>query len=55
MTESWTYDREHAGHSAARFAEADAIQFAYRRFGSQGRAPLVFFNHFTGTLNDYDP
>jgi pimeloyl-ACP methyl ester carboxylesterase len=38
-----------------RYAEADGITFAYRRFGTPGRVPLVFFNHFMGTLDDHDP
>jgi pimeloyl-ACP methyl ester carboxylesterase len=37
------------------FAEARGIRFAYRRFGRPGRSPLVFFQHFMGTLDDHDP
>lgn len=37
------------------FAEAGGIRFAYRRFGVPGRPPLVFFQHFMGTLDDHDP
>ena len=37
------------------FAEARGIRFAYRRFGQPGRSPLVFFQHFMGTLDDHDP
>jgi pimeloyl-ACP methyl ester carboxylesterase len=37
------------------FTEARGIRFAYRRFGVSGKAPLVFFNHFMGTLDDNDP
>jgi pimeloyl-ACP methyl ester carboxylesterase len=37
------------------YVEADGIRFACRRFGNPGRAPLVFFNHFMGTLDDHDP
>src|SRR5579859_4661587 len=37
------------------FAEARGIRFAYRRFGRPGRPPLVFFQHFMGTLDDHDP
>jgi pimeloyl-ACP methyl ester carboxylesterase len=37
------------------FAEAGGIRFAYRRFGRPGATPLVFFNHFMGTLDDHDP
>jgi pimeloyl-ACP methyl ester carboxylesterase len=37
------------------YAQAGATRFAYRRFGSPGRPPLVFFQHFMGTLDDHDP
>jgi pimeloyl-ACP methyl ester carboxylesterase len=38
-----------------RYAEADGIRFAYRRLGTPGRhRPLVFFQHFMGTLDDHD-
>jgi len=35
--------------------EAGGIRFAYRRLGVPERLPLVFFQHFMGTLDDYDP
>jgi pimeloyl-ACP methyl ester carboxylesterase len=38
-----------------RYAEGGGIRFAYRRFGIPGRPPLVFFQHFMGTLDDHDP
>jgi pimeloyl-ACP methyl ester carboxylesterase len=37
------------------YAEAGGIRFAYRRFGRPERPPLVFFQHFMGTLDDHDP
>src|SRR6266404_7028126 len=37
------------------FVEADGIRFAYRRFGKAGGAPLVFNQHFTGTMDHWDP
>jgi pimeloyl-ACP methyl ester carboxylesterase len=37
------------------YAEGGGIRFAYRRFGLPGRPPLVFFQHFMGTLDDHDP
>jgi pimeloyl-ACP methyl ester carboxylesterase len=44
-------------HDTARthYAEGGGIRFAYRRFGIPGRPPLVFFQHFMGTLDDHDP
>jgi pimeloyl-ACP methyl ester carboxylesterase len=37
------------------FVEANGIRFAYRRFGKPGGAPLVFNQHFRGTLDYWDP
>ena len=45
------------------YAEGGGIRFAYRRFGISAyrrfgvpeRLPLVFFQHFMGTLDDHDP
>ena len=37
------------------FVEANGIRFASRRFGKQGGIPLVFHQHFTGNLDNWDP
>jgi pimeloyl-ACP methyl ester carboxylesterase len=37
------------------FVEANGIRFAYRRFGRAGGVPLVFNQHFTGTMDHWDP
>ena len=37
------------------FVEANGIRFAYRRFGKAGGAPLVFNQHFRGTMDYWDP
>ncbi len=37
------------------FVEANGIRFAYRRFGKKGGVPLVFNQHFTGTMDHWDP
>src|SRR5258706_7622907 len=37
------------------FVEASGIRFAYRRFGKAGGVPLVFNQHFTGTMEHWDP
>jgi pimeloyl-ACP methyl ester carboxylesterase len=37
------------------FVKADGIRFAYRRFGATGGIPLVFLQHFTGTMDSWDP
>ena len=38
-----------------RYVEANGIRFAYRRFGKAGRVPIVFNQHFQGTLDHWDP
>jgi pimeloyl-ACP methyl ester carboxylesterase len=46
----------HAHQTApTRFVEANGIRFAYRRFGKSGGVPLVFNQHFTGTMDHWDP
>ncbi len=37
------------------FVETDGIRFAYRRFGKPDGVPLVFNQHFTGTMDHWDP
>ena len=37
------------------FVEANGIRFAYRHFGKPGGVPLVFNQHFTGTMDHWDP
>jgi pimeloyl-ACP methyl ester carboxylesterase len=39
----------------AQSVEANGIRFAYRRFGKSGGVPLVFNQHFTGTIDHWDP
>jgi pimeloyl-ACP methyl ester carboxylesterase len=37
------------------FVEANGVRFAYRRFGTPDGVPLVFNQHFTGTMDHWDP
>ena len=37
------------------FVEANGIRFAYRRFGNTAGVPLIFNQHFTGTMDHWDP
>src|SRR5882757_8326878 len=37
------------------FVEANGIRFAYRRFGNAVGVPLIFNQHFTGTMDHWDP
>jgi pimeloyl-ACP methyl ester carboxylesterase len=36
-------------------AAADGTNYAYRRFGKAGTVPVVFFMHFRGNLDNWDP
>src|SRR5438105_15083533 len=50
MTNNYTH------HTApTQFVEAGSIRFAYRRFGAKIDIPLLFFMHFTGTMDHWDP
>src|SRR4029077_20895951 len=37
------------------FLEANGIRFAYRRFGKANGVPLVFNQHYIGTMDYWDP
>jgi hypothetical protein len=37
------------------FVEANGIRFAHRRFGKTGGVPLVFSQHYIGTMDYWDP
>lgn len=37
------------------FLRASSERYAYRRFGSGSRLPLLCLQHFTGTLDNWDP
>src|ERR1700682_1059204 len=37
------------------FVEANGIRFAYRRFGKANGVPLVFCQHYLGTMDYWDP
>src|SRR6478752_371338 len=37
------------------FLEANGLRYAYRRFGQGSGLPLLCLQHFTGTLDNWDP
>src|SRR5512134_3399716 len=37
------------------FVEAAGVRYAYRRFGPAEGVPLLFLQHFTGTMDFWDP
>jgi pimeloyl-ACP methyl ester carboxylesterase len=45
----------HHQTAPTQFVEANGIRFAYRRFGKATGVPLVFNQHFTGTMDHWDP
>ena len=47
---------QHSHQTApTQFVEAKGIRFAYRRFGKTGGVPLVFNQHYLGTMDYWDP
>ena len=38
-----------------RFADAGGVRFAYRTLGAIDGVPLLFLQHFTGTMDSWDP
>ena len=46
---------ELSGTAPTKFVEAGGITYAYRRFGKEGGVPLVLLQHFTGTMDMWDP
>lgn len=41
--------------TATQFVVVDGVRLAYRRFGKSGGVPLVFFQHFVGNIDSWDP
>jgi hypothetical protein len=37
------------------YVDANVIRFAYRRFGKPNGVPLLFNQHYTGTMDHWDP
>src|SRR2546428_3536896 len=37
------------------FLQVNGLRYAYRRFGKGAGRPLLFLQHFTGTLDNWDP
>ena len=46
---------ERAETTPTRFVTAGAVRFAYRRFGKPSPTPLLFLQHFRGSLDNWDP
>ena len=41
--------------AVTQFLEVGQLRYAFRRFGDGPSAPLLFLQHFTGTLDNWDP
>src|SRR6266850_6320310 len=41
--------------ATTQFLQVGSERYAYRRFGSGSRLPLLCLQHFTGTLDNWDP
>jgi pimeloyl-ACP methyl ester carboxylesterase len=52
MSTAWTIGNTSA---PTQFLQAGDETYAYRRFGSGPGLPLLFLQHFTGTLDNWDP
>jgi pimeloyl-ACP methyl ester carboxylesterase len=37
------------------FQDIGGVSLAYRHFGKEGAPPVVCLQHFTGTINNFDP
>ena len=37
------------------FQDIGGVSLAHRHFGREGAPPVVCFQHFTGTMNNFDP
>jgi pimeloyl-ACP methyl ester carboxylesterase len=37
------------------FIDVNGTKYAYRSFGAEGTMPLILLQHFTGTIDDWDP
>ncbi|MBL0740713.1 alpha/beta fold hydrolase [Chryseolinea lacunae] len=37
------------------YVDVKGVKFAYRSFGKQGGIPIIFLQHFTGTMDNWDP
>lgn len=42
-------------NAPTQYIDANGTLYAYRRFGKKGDIPIVGFQHFTGTLDNWDP
>jgi hypothetical protein len=46
---------ELSAYAPTSFIEAIGVKYAYRRLGQPSGVPLVFLQHFTRTMDSWDP
>jgi len=44
-----------AVNAPTQYIDVNGNTYAYRRFGKKGEVPIIGFQHFTGTLDNWDP
>ena len=42
-------------NASTQFIDVDGVSYAYRSLGKQSDVPIVCLQHFTGTLDNWDP
>jgi pimeloyl-ACP methyl ester carboxylesterase len=42
-------------NTPTQYIDVNGNTYAYRRFGKKGEVPIIGFQHFTGTLDNWDP
>jgi hypothetical protein len=47
--------RSSCADAPTQFQDIGGVSLAYRHFGKEGAPPGVCFQHFTGTINNFDP
>lgn len=50
LTDAFTHQT-----APTQYIQANGIRFAYRRFGKKGTVPMIFNQHYTGTMDYWDP
>ena len=55
MTQDESTQPESAENTPTRFVSGGSVRFAYRRFGNPSATPLVFLQHFRGSMDNWDP
>ncbi len=55
LPEGISMTRDSHQTAPTQFVEANGIRFAYRRFGNASGVPIVFNQHYIGTMDYWDP